>query len=1069
MPDNTNLQKIMIIGSGPFLIGQAGEYSYAIVQVCKALKDESREVIFIDNNPVNLAAVSSLADLVYSEPLTVENLEKIIAAERPDGLLTGFGGQNALNLGYFLAGKGILEQYQVKMLGFEAEAIENTENRAKFRELMQELGLLVPEGLTVTSAAEGIGAGQRLGFPVVLRSSFAPEGAGVMVAYNKEELEDFLAIALNFSPIRQVMLEKSLAGWKEFEFEVIRDSTDKCMIISSLENIDSVGVHTGDSMVALPAQSLSTAEYTSLAEICKKVIKRLRISGVANLQIAQNPVDGAINILEVNPRFTKSSALAAKATGFQIPAVAAKLGLGLSIAELFAKSNQLGEKAFQPVIDYIAVKLPRFNFEKFPGADQTLGTTTKSVGEVMAFGHDFKEAFQKAIRSLMVNRYGFGADGRDVDETKLTAKEIREKIANPNPERLFYLRYALKQNMPIPEIANLSKLSTWFLNELAELTAFEKKLTTYAIYNLTPEVLLQAKKWGFSDVQLAYLLRTTEDEVRSTRLKTGIKVGYVPVEPAEKPAGAGGTYFFGTYNPESRKEKTAAGEKQKILITGVGPNRIGLGPEFNYSIIRAALTATDMGMESIIVDCNPTAVSTDPANAAKLYFEPLTKEDLLNIVAYEGPVVVMPQFSGKASLNLVNSLQETGVKIPGTPQDSYNRCTSWNLLKELAQKLGLILPGNATAADYKGALEAVNQTGFPVVVKPSFPTDKPVEILYDLEELKSYVDKARGISGNNPLIIEKFLDDAIGVIVESLSDGKDLVTAGIIEQIEEAGLHPGDCACALPPFAIGKEIIAKIKANTSLLAHELQVKGLFTVHYAVKHDTVYLLEINPFPGLFTPFICRATGVDWIAAATKVMLGVSIAEQGVREATLKYTAVKEVVLPFTHFPEVDTLLGPEMRSTGAVMGIDDDFGLAFIKSQLAAGVRIPTSGTIFMSIRDEDRRFFTAITRQLLEMGFQITAFEETAAVLNRNNLPCQSVYKVGEGRPNIIDRIKNGEIQWIISISSGRKTRQEEIAVRSAAVQRDIPITTTLSGSQVAVTGLERYLRKTVQIKPIRG
>jgi carbamoyl-phosphate synthase large subunit len=1062
MPRRTDIKKILLIGSGPVIIGQAGELDYAILQVCSALKKEDYEIVIINSNPITVSTDSSVADAIYIEPLTTDNIEKIIVSEKPDALLPVFGGQIALNIAYFLERAGILDRYQIKLLGIESATIENTEDRLKFREVVAEIGLKLPNGAIATSISEGIEIGQRIGFPVVIRASFALEGAGVMVAYNKEELEEFIEIGLNISPIGQVLIEESLYGWREIEFEVIRDINDKCMIISSLENIDPMGVHTGNSAVVLPAQGLSSTEYTTLADICKKVIKKLGVLGGLNLQLALNPMSGDVVIIEANPRFTKSSALAAKATGFQLPTVAAKLAVRVSLDELFTDNQAV----FQPTINYTAVKLPRFSFEKFPEADQVLGTTLKAVGEIMAFGYDFKEAFQKALRSLMNNRYGLGADGRDLDESKLTLPEIKEKITNPIAERWFYLRYALKLGMSVHELVDISKLSSWFINELAELVLFEKKLTTYALYNLTPEVLIQAKQWGFSDIQLAFLLRTTEDEVRATRLKNEINCYYVTIETSGITSKSSGSYFFSTYNPQVHMEVKKG---PKLLLVGAGANRIGQGAEYDYCIVHAAWAATAMDYSSIIVNCNPTAVSTDPAIANTLYFEPLTKEDILNIISREEPTAAILQFGGRNPLSLVNVIQKSGIKILGTVLDSYDRCTNRNRLKEMLKKLGLLFPGNGNAIDVKGAQEVASQIGYPIIIRPSYALDKPVEIIYGSDDLQGYVERNKGIAPNNPLLLEKFLDDAIGVVVDCVFDGKDLVVCGIMEQIEEAGINPGDCAGALPPYSIGDAIIAKIKANTLLLAEELQIKGLLSVQYAIKHDSVYLLEVCPQAGVTTPFISKATGVDWIGAATRIMLGVSIKEQGLREVNLQHTAIKEAVFSFDRFPGSDTLLGPEMRSSGAVMGIDDNFGMAFIKAELAAGEKIPTTGTIFMSIRDEDKRVFTSITRQLIDLGFKIMATQETATVLNRNNLPCQSVFKVGEGRPNIIDKIKNGEIHWIISISSGRKTKQEEVLVRSTAVQRDIPIITTISGTQVAVIGLAQYLSNKVTVKPLGG
>jgi carbamoyl-phosphate synthase large subunit len=1057
MPKREDIQKILLIGPGPVVIGQSGEFDYALHQACRILKQEGFKVVLINSDPITLAA--DITDTVYIQPLTLESLLQVIDLEKPDALLPVFGGQIAVNLAYLLAQSGQLDQYPIKFLGSDGRILEKTEDRLRFRELITEIGLKLPSGAIATGIDDGMAIGQQVGFPAVIRASLALEGVGVMVAYNMEELEEFIEIGLNASPIHQVLIEKSLYGWRELEFEVIRDSYGQCLIVSSVESIDPLGVHIGDSAVTIPAYDLAPLNYVDLTEVCERIIKKLGVVGGMNLQLAMNPVNGEVVIIEVNPRFTKSGALVAKTTGFQIPAVTAKLAVGYDLNEALADSHWKS----QPTLDYCTVKLPRFSFEKFPEADQVLGTTMKSVGEVMAFGCDFKEAFQKAIRSMMNNRYGLGADGRDMDESKLSLSQIKEKITNPNAERWFYLRYALKMGMSAQELANLSKLSNWFIKEIQELVALEKELTTYALYNLTPAILLQAKKWGFSDVQLAYLLRTTEDDVRATRLKKEIQSSYVAVEPV----GLGikrSSYLFSTYSPKVTPEIK---KNPKVMIIGSGATRIGQGTEYDYCINHAARAVTESDYASMIVNCNPSAVSTDPANSDILYFEPLTKEDIVNVISREEPTAAIIQFSGRAAHTLVNPLQKSGIKILGTPLASYEYSSNWGLLKEMLNKLNLPFPGSGRAVEIKGAMEMAAQIGYPMIVRPSFSMDNTLKIIYDSQDLKEYVEDTKGIAQNNPLLMEKFLDDAIGVVVDCVCDGKELVICGIVEQIEEAGINPSDCACVIPPYSIGEAFIAKIKANTRLLAEELQIKGLLSVQYAIKHDALFLLRVSPQADPLLPFISKATGVDWMAAATRIMLDNSIQEQGLKEVALSHITVKEAVFSFDRFPGIDTLLGPEMRSSGTVMGIDLDFGMAFIKSQLAAGEKIPSGGRVFLSIRDEDRRLFISIVRQLIDLGFTIMAVEETATALNRNNLSCQTVYNVGEGRPNIVDKIKNGEIDWIISITAGRKTKPDEVQVRSTAVQRGIPITTTVSAAQAAVMGLTQYIHNQVGFKSL--
>ncbi len=1060
MPKHNDIKKVLLIGAGPTAIGQTGEFDYAGMEVCRILKAEGIKVVVVENNPNTIISDCQFADAVYLEPLTVTNLERIISIEKPDSLLVGFGGQVALNLGYSLFKEGILEKYHINLLGIEPETIEKTENRLRFREIIQELELTIPEGGIAYGIGEGIEIGQKIGFPVVIHSSFAAEGAGVLVAYNKEELEEYIENALSSSPIRQALIEESLYGWQEIELELLKDSDGKVMVVSSMENIDPVGVHTGNSAVVIPAQSLSTSQYQRMVEISKQFLNKLGITGSVNFQFACSPNNQDLILLEVNPRFTKSTALVAKTSGVQIPAVAIKLALNYKLTEIFEHQKNGDGNNLQS--DYVAVKLPRFNFEKFPTAEWMLGTSMKSVGEVVAFGGNFKEAFQKAIRSLDIGHHGLGAEGSDLKEDEITFKEIKEKIINPNADRWFYIRYALKKGMSLQEAADLSKLNHWFLKEVSEIVALEKKLTTYALYNLTNDVFLQAKQWGFSDPQLGYLLRTTDESIRETRKKQGIVAGFVKINNMGilKDNGAS---VFSTYCSCAKLETK---KSEKILLPGSGPTRIGQGTEYDYSLVKASLAIMKSGLESIIINCNPASITTATENSSVLYIEPLVKEEILNIIEQEQPSNAILQFCGQAAQDLFAGLRKY-IKINGTSLQDYNRGLNWNSLKESVKKTGLLYPDYGEAVDETIALEIANKIGYPVILKPSFDRLKSVEIIYDQEELTKYIAKMEPFSTKNPLLIEEFIGDAVGLLVTGVSDGQNFIIAGIMEQIEEAGINPGDSACSLPPYSVGKEILTKIKEISNVLAKELQITGLLNVKFAVKQDSIYLVDANPLSCLCIPFLTKATGIDWPAVISNSILGKRIKDQGINEKSLQYTAIREAAFSFDRFPGVDALLGPEVRSTGTAMAVDEDFGLAFIKAQLMVGEKIPTNGTIFLNIRSEDKRVFAPIIRRFIDLGFKIIAPEETATALLRNNIPCESVFQVGEGRPNIMDKIKNLEIQWIISTSSGRKTKPEEISIRSTAIQRDIPIITTISGTKAAAIGMEHYLKGDITVKSI--
>jgi len=1079
MPKRTDLKKILIIGSGPIIIGQACEFDYSGSQACKALKEEGYSVILVNSNPATIMTDPEMADRTYIEPITPEIVEKIIARERPDAILPTLGGQTGLNTAVFLARAGVFEKYGVEVLGASAEAIARAEDRDLFKQAMLEIGVGVPDSGIATTVEEGMAIGLGIGFPLILRPAFTLGGTGGSIAYNKEELEEFLAKAIEYSPVGQVLVERSVLGWKEIEFEVMRDAADNVIIVTSMENVDAMGVHTGDSAVVAPAQTLTAPEYTHLTALCRKIIRKIDVTGGVNIQFAVSPDNGEVVIIEVNPRLSRSSALASKATGFPIARVATKLAVGFTLDEV--KNDVTGRTSalHEPTIDYCIFKISRFTFEKFPLADPTLNTSMKAVGEAMSIGRTFKEAFQKGLRSLETGRFGFGADGKDVPfEGDGTVEKIREKLRIPNAERFFYIRYAFQAGLTIDEIYDLTRIDRWFLFNMKEIFDIEEELVRYRFHGVKrdlpvwkkdfPAALLRrAKECGFSDVQLAHILGVEEETVRRMRKKLGLNPVYKLVDTCAGEFKADRPYYYSSFET---LEESHPSDREKVIILGGGPNRIGQGIEFDYCCVHASLALRELGYESIMVNSNPETVSTDYDTSDKLYFEPLTREDVLNIIEREKPVGVIVQFGGQTPLNLAVPLEKAGVPIWGTTPDSIDRAEDRKRFQMLLKKLNLIQPDNGTARSYEEAQRVANKIGYPVIVRPSYVLGgRAMEIVYDDEALGDFVKKAIRVSPEHPILIDKFLEDAIEIDVDALSDGETTIIGGIMEHIEEAGVHSGDSASVIPPHTLDQRLVQVVKDNTYALARELHVSGLMNIQYAIRNDVVYVLEVNPRASRTVPFVSKATGVPLAKLATKVMAGRTLAEMGLtKEVEIRHVAVKESVFPFARFPGVDAILGPEMRSTGEVMGIDVSFGKAFGKSQIAAGTNLPQTGKVFISVMNKDKRQIVFLAKQMEHMGFSILATAGTGGVLKNNDIAVQILPKLSEGRPNVIDLMKNREVALIINTSGGKKPRADTVFIRSTAVLHNVPLITTMSGAQAAVNAIEAMRKEAVKVRTIQ-
>ena len=1068
MPKDTEIKKILIIGSGPIIISQACEFDYSGTQACKALKSEGYEVILLNSNPATIMTDPEMADRTYIEPITPEILEMVIARERPDALLPTLGGQTALNTAVTVAEAGILDKYSVKMIGASFEVIKKAEDRELFREAMKKVGLRVPKSGIARNMKEVREIAQKIGFPIIVRPSFTLGGTGGGVAYNKEDLEILAKTGLSASMIHEIMLEESVLGWKEYELEVMRDKNDNVVIICSIENFDPMGVHTGDSITVAPAQTLTDKEYQNMRDAAIAVMREIGVeTGGSNIQFAINPKTGEMVVIEMNPRVSRSSALASKATGFPIAKIATKLAIGYTLDEIPNDITKETYASFEPTIDYCVVKIPRWTFEKFPGAKDELTTSMRSVGETMAIGRTFKEALQKGLRSLEISRYGLGADGKDPQS--LTKEEINQKLIYPNSQRIFYIRYALKMGFTIEEIHHLTGIDPWFLNNIKQILEFEENLKNYHGIDLSKipeEIFKQAKEYGYSDKQLAYLWETDEKSVRKEREKRGLFAVYKLVDTCAAEFEAYTPYYYSTYEKE---DEARISDKKKVMILGGGPNRIGQGIEFDYCCVHASFALKEEGIESIMVNSNPETVSTDYDTSDRLYFEPLTLEDVLNIISKEKPWGVIVQFGGQTPLNLSVSLWREGAPIIGTTPDSIDRAEDRERFKEMLKKLGLKQPLNGTAMEIKEAIKIAQEIGFPVLVRPSYVLGgRAMEIVYNEQDLQRFVQLAVEAAPGHPLLIDKFLEDAIEVDVDAVADGEVCVVAGIMEHIEEAGVHSGDSACVLPPHTLPKKIVEEIKRQTKALAKELNVIGLMNVQYAVKDGQVYVLEVNPRASRTVPFVSKATGIPWAKVATKVMLGKKLQTLGItEEIQVNHVAVKEVVLPFLRFPGVDPILGPEMRSTGEVMGIAHNYGLAYAKAQIASGqnLYLPKTSKVLITVADKYKPAVVSIAQKLHELGFKLAATKGTASYLQRVNLPVETVYKVREKRPHVVDHIKNHEFSLIINARFGQESSEDAPLIRKTALLYGVPYATTLAGAKAMVDGIEALLKGKIGVK----
>ena len=1074
MPKRTDIRKILIVGSGPIIIGQACEFDYSGSQACKALKEEGYQVVLVNSNPATIMTDPRMADRTYIEPITAEVVEKIIAAERPDAILPTLGGQTGLNVAVFLARAGIYKKYGVEVLGASPEAIARAEDRELFKRAMIEIGLKVPESGTATSVEEGMAIGQRIGFPLILRPAFTLGGSGGSIAYNQEELADCLSRAITTSPVGQVLVERSVLGWKEIEFEVMRDCADNVIIITSMENVDPMGVHTGDSMVVAPSQTLSAPEYVEYTDLCRRVIRKIDVTGGGiNVQFGGNPANGDIVIIEVNPRLSRSSALASKATGFPIARVATKLAVGMTLDEIINDVTGKTYTFFEPTVDYCVFKVARFTFKKFPQADPTINTSMKSVGEAMAIGRTFKEAFQKGIRSLEIGRYGLGFDGKDhlVPDPKDDA-ELTYKLVTPNDARPFYIKYALEKGWTVEKVAELTHIDRWFIDNIREIIEVARRVRRYKgrLARLPAALVREAKRTGFSDVQIAFLTGSRETSVEKLRQKRGILPSYKLVDTCAGEFDAARPYYYSTYEPVDENRVTG---RKKVLILGGGPNRIGQGIEFDYCCCHASYAVKELGYEAILVNSNPETVSTDYDTSDKLYFEPLTREDVLAIVRAEKPEGVIVQLGGQTPLNLAVPLEQAGVRILGTSPDSIDRAEDRERFKQLLGKLKLVQAESGTAFSYKEARAVADEIGYPVVVRPSYVLGgRAMDIVYDEEELARYMAEARIASESStehPILIDKVLENAIEVDVDALADGTTCVIGGIMEHVEPAGIHSGDSACTIPPVTLTEELVARLAEQTRAMAMELKVVGLMNIQYAIRGDTIYVLEVNPRASRTVPFVSKAIGVPLAAIATKVMLGHSLKELGfTKQVSISHVAVKAAVFPFARFPGVDAVLGPEMKSTGEVMGIDSSFGMAFAKAQQGAGHTVPMSGKVFISVRNADKREMIFIAKKLEDMGFEILATEGTAAALAHNDVKVSMLRKISVGRPNVLDMIKNKEVTLVINTVSGKKPRKDEINIRTHAIANSIPLISTISAAGAFVNGIEALKKRGISIKPLQ-
>ena len=1068
MPRRTDLHRILVIGSGPIVIGQGAEFDYSGTQAAKALREEGYEVILVNSNPATIMTDPEVADRTYIEPVTPEFVELIIAREKPDALLPTMGGQTALNVAMKLHESGVLAKYGVELIGANARAIAVAEDRKLFGEAMTKIGLKCPEGHIATTWEEALAVSEWTGFPAVIRPAYTLGGSGGGVAYNREEYERIVKGGLEESPISQVLVERSLLGWKEFELEVMRDCEDNVVIVCSIENLDPMGVHTGDSITVAPAMTLTDREYQVMRDAAIAVIREIGVdAGGCNIQFAVNPANGEMVVIEMNPRVSRSSALASKATGFAIARIGTKLAVGYRLDELPNDITKTTPASFEPVLDYVVVKCPRFAFEKFPGANPTLTTQMKSVGESMAIGRTFKEALQKGLRALESGRTGWVVGERLQDDRLAddSLDTLRGAMATPTPERIFQVKRALLADVPLEEIHRITAIDLWFLSQLRELVEAEREYA--ALAEPDEETVRAMKRLGFADAQMALLRGESEAAVRERRWAMGIRPVYKMVDTCAGEFPSKTPYLYSTYDDESEAPRSG---RKSVVILGSGPNRIGQGVEFDYCCVRAAIALREKGYETIMVNSNPETVSTDWDTSDKLYFEPLTLEHVLEIVQREQPVGVIVQLGGQTPLKLTRPLEAAGVTILGTSPDSIDSAEDRRRFEKIARDLGVAQPPNGTATSVDGAVEAATRIGYPVLVRPSYVLGgRAMEIVYDEPTLRDYFVRAVRVSEDRPVLIDSFLEDAYEFDVDAISDGRQVVIGAVMHHIEDAGIHSGDSACVLPPQSLSEANGREMREHTVAFAKALGVVGLINVQYAIQHGIVYVLEVNPRASRTVPFVSKTIGVPLASYAARVMLGETLDEIGFTEEIIApYVTVKEAVFPFTKFREFDPILGPEMRSTGEVMGVSDSFGTAFAKAQLAAGNGLPLAGTVFVTVNDHDKPNAVAITRRFRDMGFKIVATRGTATFLAEHDVPCGIVHKVSVGRPNGIDLIKNDEIQLLINTPLGKRSQKDDYSLRQAAIGYRIAYTTTLSAARAACDAIESMKSRAATVRSIQ-
>jgi len=1068
MPKRSDIETILIIGSGPIVIGQACEFDYSGTQACKALREEGYRVVLINSNPATIMTDPDFADVTYIEPLNTEVIEKIIETEKPDALLPTLGGQTALNLAVSLYEKGILEKHGVEMIGARYEAIQKGEDRELFKEAMLKIGLDVAHSRVVKTLEEAREAMEEIGsFPLISRPSFTLGGTGGGVAYNREDFDELIQHGLEASPVHEVMIEECLMGWKEFEMEVMRDHKDQCVVICSIENFDPMGVHTGDSITIAPAVTLSDKEYQLMRDASFACIREVGVeTGGSNIQFSINPENGRMVVIEMNPRVSRSSALASKATGFPIAKIAAKLAVGYTLDELQNDITRETPACFEPTIDYVVTKIPRFTFEKFPNTDDTLTTSMKSVGEAMAIGRTFKESFQKALRSLEVGSLGLGGGGKWGNDEVTNIDEIKAGLTRPTCLRPYFIRFAFRAGMTVEQIFKLSAIDPWFLQQIQEIVEMEKSIVEVG-KSLPKPFLKQAKEYGFTDVQLANLTGLEKAEVYSLREKYGIKTVYRLVDTCAAEFEAKTPYYYSSYGDEN---EIIPSDRPKIMILGGGPNRIGQGIEFDYCCVHASFALSEHGFETIMVNSNPETVSTDYDTSDRLYFEPLTLEDVLEIYRQEDCQGVIVQFGGQTPLNLASQLKAEGVNIIGTDPSMIDAAEDREIFKHILDKLALKQPVNGIAYDEATAFVEAERIGFPILLRPSFVLGgRGMFILYSKDEMKKVVREVFDVAPGKPVLLDKFLEDAIELDVDAISDGKTTVIGGMLEHIEFAGVHSGDAAMVLPPHTLGRHMLHEVREATYSLARELNVVGLMNIQFAIKDNDLYLLEVNPRASRTVPFVSKAIGVPLAKYAALVMAGKTLEELGFTEEIIPdFWAVKESVFPFVRFPGAPIALSPEMRSTGEVMGLDDDLGMAFAKTHMAVGPALPRKGSIFLSVKDSDKALAVDISRRFIALGFSIVSTAGTQKHLEENGVPVKHVHKINEGRPNVVDMVKNRELDMIINTPSGMVPRQNENVIRTEAIKHGIPIMTTLSGARAAVQALNSLNKLPFKVVPLQ-